>query len=40
MNFLDYKDYNDFKKKTGMNNETAIAFLLDELGRLKRESSK
>ncbi len=37
MNFLDFKNFNDFKTKTGMQGNVAIVFLLDEIEKKKSE---
>ena len=31
MNFLEFKNFNEFKTKTGMQGKKAIMFLLDEI---------
>ncbi len=40
MNFLECKDYDDFKKQTGMQGKQAINFLLDQLTELKKQQGK
>lgn len=35
MNFLDYKDVEDFKQKTGMDSIGTLEFLVDEIIKMK-----
>lgn len=35
LNFLEFKNFNDFKIKTGMQGKTAIMFLLSEIEKKK-----
>ena len=40
MNLLEYTDYQDFKKKTGLPDRAAIEFLLDKLSTLKKQQGR
>ncbi len=37
MNFLDFKNFDDFKAKTGMQRTEAIMFLLNEIEKKERK---
>ena len=37
VNLLDYKDYNDFKQRTGLSGIAAVEFLLNEIKKLKEK---
>ena len=39
MNLLEYKDYSEFKKETGMQGKYAIEYLLDKLTELKKDDN-